>query len=838
LGVNFFINPIFAKHFFDLKTLRRILLYVFITFCVLLIALVTSVFLFKDRIVHQFIREANRQLNTPVKIGKIEVSILDEFPQLSIVLNDVYVEDSHPGLYPLLTAKKISFQMNPLEVWQGNYTVKGLSIHDSETNLKINSKGENNYTVVKETGGNGSGTLSFQLNDVDLVNSTVHYIDIKGRIDLLFSGKKLTASIESSDNIYNITGKGDIKSEKIDVEGTSYLTGKSFDVKTELIYDDIKKNLTIKPTDLELKNSSFTVKGNYNWKNKNLIDLTTAGKNTDIQTLLSLLPEHISSKVEKYKSEGDVYFNARLKGEISKKKDPSLSVDFGFDDATIFHPDYQSRIEDATLTGSFASGELSDPRQARLILKNIKGRFNNENFESNFILNNFVDPEVICDFKGKVDAKALLGFYPVESIQDVSGSLIADISFEGKIQLLKDKATAQRVSTLGTIELDGINLLYGKNKVPLQQLKGSLQFNNNDLALSNVSGSLGKSDFLLNGFFKNIITFLLFDDQPIGIETDLKSDFLDLDQLFAMGFGDESDEQQYTFSISRNIYLNFNCDVNSLQYKRFKATQVKGDLLVKNEVAVSRNLSFSAMGGDLSLSGIVDAKNNKAIDFVSTVKLNNINVDSAFYVFENFKQDFIEDRHLKGRATAEVNMEMTLDQHLKLFPETLIADISVTIKNGELNNFEPMKKLNKYLDDEGLSKLRFSDLKNDIHIENKTVYIPQMEVRSNVTDLKISGTHTFDQLIDYHVVTPFRRKKVADPDAAGAIEETSQGAKLFLKITGTTDEYRIAYDTQAVKKKIADDLKNEVKELKDAFRSKGKKKEKEVELEKDEYFEW
>jgi hypothetical protein len=569
-----------------------------------------------------------------------------------------------------------------------------------------------------------------------------------------------------------------------------------------------------------------------------MIDLTTKGENTDIQTLLSLLPESASQRFEKYKSEGDVYFNARLKGEISKHKNPSLSVDFGFKDATIFHPDYKTKIKDATLTGSFASQEITDPRQARLILKNIKGKINEENFEANFILNNFVDPEVICDFKGRVDAHALLGFYPVESVKNVTGSLNADISFEGKIELLKNKATAQRAATRGTIELEDINLLYGKDEVPLAQLKGSLQFNNNDLALSNVSGKLGANDFLLNGFFKNIITFLLFENQPIGIETDLKSRYLDVDQLFDLAFGSESTEEQYVFSISPNIYLNFNCDVESLKYKRFTARQVKGDLLVKNEVAVSRNLSFLAMGGDISLSGIVDAKNHKAIDVVSTFKLNNINVDSAFYVFENFQQNFIEDKHLKGKGTAEVNLEMTLNENLKLFQETLIADIAIVIKNGELNNFEPLQKLKKYVDDVGLNRLRFSELKNDIHIENKTVYIPQMDIRSNVSDLKVSGTHTFDQLIDYRIVTPFRRKK-KEPDAEGAIEETGSGqSKLFLKITGTTDDYKVAYDTEAVRKKIANDIKKEVQELKDAFKSKGKRQQKEVELEKDDYFDW
>ena len=246
------------------------------------------------------------------------------------------------------------------------------------------------------------------------------------------------------------------------------------------------------------------------------------------------------------------------------------------------------------------------------------------------------------------------------------------------------------------------------------------------------------------------------------------------------------------------------------------------------------------MGGDMTFSGIVDAQNNKAIDVVSTFKLNQINIDSIFYVFNNFDQEFIQAKHLKGRTTADVSLEMRLNQNLKLFPETLIGDISATIKNGELNNFEPMKKLNKYLNDEGLSKVRFSDLKNDIHIENKAVYIPQMEVRTNVTTIKISGTHTFDQRIDYHIIAPLRNNRnINSEEAKGALEADGSGqTKLFLKITGTTDDYRVSYDTDAVKKKIASDLKNEVKELKEAFKNKGTKQKKELELEKDEYFDW
>lgn len=823
-----------------MKTAKKIFFYVLIGLGVLLVSFVLSVFMFKEKILRQFIQEANKNLNTPVKIGAMDVSVFEAFPRLSIVLTDVYIEDSHPGEYPLLTAKTISFQLSPVEVWQGNYTISGVHISDSETTLKINARGESNYDILKktETKTAQTGTVVFALKDVDLKNTRVRYVDIKSRQDLQFSSEKLLASITSANNVYAIEGTGELAST-LSIDGSTYLAGKSFAVRADVVYDDNEKAFIINPSTLDLGSAGFTVKGEYRWKNKNLIDLSMDGEQTDVQTLLSLLPEAMAQNFRKYQSTGDTYFTSTLKGEISPRKNPALSVNFGFKDATIFHPDYKSRLAGITLEGSFASKDVADLSSAVLVLKNIKGKLNKESFAANFIIHDLQNPEVMGDFKGKVNAADVLGFYPIESIRDISGSLNADISFEGKIELLKKRGTAQRFSTRGTVDLQSISLHYGSDNVSLAKLSGNLQFNNNDLAMSNVSGKVGRSDFVLNGFFKNIITFLLFDSQPIGIEADLKSNYLSVDELFAMGFGKPSAgaEQRYSFSISPNINLNFNCDIKALRYKRFHAENLKGDLLVKNEMAVSRSITFHSMGGDMTLSGIVDAKNHKAIEVVSTFKLNGIHADSVFYVFENFDQNFIEDRHLKGRTFADVTLEMTLNENLNLFQETLVGDISATIKNGELNNFDPLKKLNKFIDDESLGKLRFADLKNDIHIENKTVYIPQMEVRSNVTSLRISGTHTFDQHIDYHIVTPLRKRKL-DLDAQEAVEEDGTGqTNLLLKITGTTDNYKVGYDTKAMKKKIAGDLKKEVKDLKDAFKNKSAKKKKEVELSTEE-FDW
>ena len=821
-----------------MKKVTKVAIYITSGLLALVIILAASLYFFKDRIIQEFIKEANKSLNTPVKIGKIEISTWQDFPNLAIVFTDVYVEDSQPGEYPLLTAKKVSFYMNPIEAWRGNYSIRGLQINNSETNLKINAAGKNNFTIANAAKDSIS-SISFDLKNVRLLNTVIRYHDQQIHQHHIFTSEKLTASIGIRDDLYKINATGDITTNQIEVNQQIFLKEKKFEINALVDYDDKNKLVFINSGNLKINKSTFDVTGTYGFKQKNLIDIKAEGKETTVQTLLALLPEKANRKLTQYQSKGDVFFTLTLKGEISEHKDPFISIAFGCKDATFFHPEYQSKIEHANLEGSFASPALTQFKNAELFLKNMKGELNGKEFSANLSMQNFENPYVAFDFKGELDATSIQRFYPIADIKEVDGSIKADFSLEGNLALLKKKSTAQQVKTNGVVELANINFSFGKQRIRFKDINGSLQFNNNDLAMSNLKGQFENSDFLLNGFFKNIVTFLIFEDQPIGIEADLKSNFLDVDQLFSIGFG-EDQSKDYHFSISPNLHLNFNCDVSNLKYKRFHPQNIKGNLLVKNQVAVSRNIVMKAMGGELSLEGIVDAKNSKTIEITSAFKLKGIHLDSVFYVFKNFYQDFIQDKHLRGQAFADVTMDMTLNENLTLISKTLTADISATIKNGELNDFEPLKALNKYLDDESLSKLRFADLKNDIHIENETIYIPQMDIKSNATVIQVSGTHTFDQKIDYRVIAPLRSKKKIDPDAAfGAIEEDTRGqTKLFLKITGTTDQYEISYDKGAVKKKIISDLKKEVQELKDAFKLKGKKKKKELELEKDEYFDW
>jgi len=120
--------------------------------------------------------------------------------------------------------------------------------------------------------------------------------------------------------------------------------------------------------------------------------------------------------------------------------------------------------------------------------------------------------------------------------------------------------------------------------------------------------------------------------------------------------------------------------------------------------------------------------------------------------------------------------------------------------------------------------VRFSTIQNQIQLKDQVVSIPEMDIESNTLDLKISGTHSFQNEIDYHIQVLLSElisiNKYKEEDIEGIFTQDDGLGKttLFLKMTGNANDPDIKYDAKEVRKKIAKDLKNERNEIKEAFK--------------------
>jgi hypothetical protein len=152
------------------------------------------------------------------------------------------------------------------------------------------------------------------------------------------------------------------------------------------------------------------------------------------------------------------------------------------------------------------------------------------------------------------------------------------------------------------------------------------------------------------------------------------------------------------------------------------------------------------------------------------------------------------------------------------------------------------------VDEEQLDHLRFGDIQNHILIRDQQIHIPRMLVHSNLSDIRVSGTHTFDNHIDYHFDVPMRSIHLRSAKARERTARRKQHfgevapddaapTKLFLKARGTVDDYKISYDLPTAKAQLKENLVEEKKELKQVLKDKRKAATYEVEL-SDEYFEF
>lgn len=823
------------------KIVKNSLILITITIALLIGSAMLFTWLYHDKIINLCIGEINKHLKTKFSTGKVSLSIFDKFPDVSISFDNMILEGTatatntfHPG--SLVKAKNIFFTFNIRDMISGNYVINGIWLENAKIFLIIDENGNDNFTIFETTTSSENNPLAFDLKKIHFKNVLFFFdnLQTKQYYHILFT--HTIAGLRYSDDLINISLIGDLLLYKIQFDKSVWFKQKDIFLNCDLIFNKKNEILKINPSVLLVENSQFSIYGKWvggNETKEQYVNLLIEGKNTTAKTLLSLLPRDLYDKLSVYKSHGGVYFKGKINGYISETTTPAIEIDFGFNNASFYLPDSKHSIKKVNFKGKFSNGGKNNKSPSFLTLSGIKAELDGKPLKGSFLLKNFDSPYLKFNIDADIDIATLLAFYPNEKIDYADGSIYISMSLSGDIEQLKQINISKNFNTSGEFSLRDVNLKLKDISLDFNNFNGDFLFNKNDIAVSDFSGKIGNSNFMINGFFRNLIPYLLFENQTLYIEADLDSDRLDLDELLSTDytvhtdFSNETDEEkEYRFSVSPDLSFVLGCDIGLVKFRRFRGKNITGKLTLKDQMIRSDNISINVGGGILYISGMVNAKDQKEIVVTTKAEFDKIHIDSIFYIFENFDQDFIMDKHLKGQISAHAVVKMFFNSNLSANTDKLIADIDASILNGQLIKFEPMQNLSKFIDEKRLANLKFFELKNSIHIEDRIIYFPEMEIRSNVTTISVMGSHSFDQNIDYKLRIPLKNivwkyPAIFKDKAIRATEKDEHGViTLYLTIKGTTDDYKIAYDSERVKVKIRKSWQKEKEEFTDLFKEK------------------
>jgi len=225
------------------------------------------------------------------------------------------------------------------------------------------------------------------------------------------------------------------------------------------------------------------------------------------------------------------------------------------------------------------------------------------------------------------------------------------------------------------------------------------------------------------------------------------------------------------------------------------------------------------------MNGIIDGKAglynlNKDVHFTSiSSSIANLEIDHLFASFDNFKQDFLTDKNIKGRISGDLEFSAPLNKNFRMESSQIILESNVRIEDGELIDFEPMIEMSKFLKIDKMDHIIFSTLENTVMIRDNSITIPEMYIQSTALDLSASGSHSFNKTFKYHLGIKLSELlfKKAQSSANNEFEvalDKQDKRTVFLLLYDEGDGIVIEFDEEQAIKKIKQDLKDERNELK------------------------
>ncbi len=790
------------------------------------------VFIHKDQILSKALEEINKNLTAEVQVGSVDLSPVKNWPEVSIILRNVSISNQDNFKNKLLSGEIITVGFDLFSIIKGEYNIKSVKFEQVEINIERNRLGAMNYWIFQPRDTISNNAPNVSLDKIEIHNSRFNYFDYKGNSTRSINSSIFEANATLSLGYPNleIELRCDNVLKKIIWDNFQFFKDFGNDLTVQLNIDREKKVLNIQKGKINSSAIKFQdLSGFISYGASSDFDLRFSTNSFNNKKIANQLSATINERIGNYAIDGNFELRGKISGDYFKTNNIKSNVTIKANNLSGFLPDKNLHFSELLVDGElFSTGfEIN-----RSYLNNltIHGNLEKEPFEASF-------PKLHLD--GSLYRGVITGVVNREIFQSIyrDGGIS---SFEGSVAYQVDlQKRGQELIWDGEIELQSLGFFSEQLSHQFDNLNGVVLFNNQELAMQNVTGKIGRSDFDFTGLMINPSNILEPSKGPFMLSGEYSGSYLDLDELLL-----KSEDQSKVnstnlpeirdYTIPSNITIDLNLGVSALNYKKFKASNVQSRIRVKNQLISASNIRFNAIGG--SVEGEIEM--NTAADLIhcnASTKLQSLAIDSIFYIFDNFDQSFIQDKHLGGRITSSIQTDFYLTKNLTPIYPTFSANLSTNIRNGELIEFEPMYRLSKFIDVNELAHLQFQELRNNITIEDSKISIPTMEIRSNVSNIQLSGWHTFDQKIEYHLKVPLKKAYKRDKDERfGTVASNDDNlTNIFLKIEGTTDDYKISYDQLSAIKNLKEKITNEGQELIQSIKTKGESTNKKVTVELD-----
>lgn len=803
----------------------KLIKWLIITAIIMVVAAFVFAYIYEDEVKQSIVKQLNKNLEAEIMVEDISLSLIKRFPFASLTFKNTMAYDATGNKDTLLAAEKVFLQFNILDIIKKKYQIKRIEINHALVKIKIFKDGTNNFEIWKPKG-DTLKKFSFQLNRVIFNEVKVHYINNYSNEEYVFFTPNAQAKGNFTKDLFQMDMDGVFDVKKLVSGNITYLSNDNLDLDIGLQVNAQKKEYKIHRGKATLNGLSFDVTGMIKQsQNKKFVDLQVIAHQMKLESLLAELPlKWVKNVKDKYHSQGSIIFNTKIKGFLGAGLIPSINADFSMKDGSIEPKNGNISLKKVNFKGKYSNGNNNNAQESYVHLSTFSFLIGSGEAKGQFKVRNFIHPHISLELTANSDLSDIKRFFVLDTLEHLKGNIKMNLEFNGSMSkpwtftandFMKSKSK-------GDVKIQNVDFAFKKAKKNYTGINGDFRFNNNDLIVNQLSGNIGSNDFHIQGYARNLVTYLMLPKQKLWVEAKFHSDDFNLNEFLKNKTLQNNSSNYLTFPHYWGFDLEISLD--KFTYGEFTANNLGGNVLLRNQKFIANYLEMDAMHGSISLNGKSDA--TKKPFFVScNALLQDVNIKDMFLKTRNFGQKSLQHHNLEGLLTTNLHFEANISPYVEIKPSSVYAKAGITIENGQLIDYTPLKKLSDFLKIDDLKQVKFNTLRNQIEIKDKMVYIPQMEVNSNLMNLEASGTHSFDNKIDYHIkilmseLLALKAKKAKrENNEFGYIEDDGIKTSLFIHVKGTAENPEFKYDRKKVKEKIIQDIKTERENLKQVIK--------------------
>lgn len=797
-------------------------MYIFVILVLAFLGLLSLLFIYEDEVKAAVVSELNKHLKSEIKIApeNIDLTIIKTFPDCSIQFKNLLMYEALPVKKrdTLLFAKQINLHFNVKDLWNKKYNVQKIRLTGAVIKLQILKNGQVNYnfwqkdTTAKEQ---QDQDLAFALELVKLQDCRLSYKDYQSRFktNLDIPTLSFKGNFNAADFELNATGK--LMIHELIRENTNFLKEKTCDFALEL---DVKKDkYTFRKTRISLNQLGFELNGGFIFNGQlKKLDINFTAPKLDIVSILSLLPDPDSYRDKKdihdYESSGSFY----ARGNVNYTPETSFAVqsDFGIRNGNITYVPNSTTASRVNIDGQLRYNKTSSVLNLKTIHLNLK----EDELNGSCIITNFENPHLNATVQANVNLANLQAFLAIDTLSTLKGNLNLDAKVVGLLEDLKKQTFSNKVKLELNAQVSNLEAVFKNDEQVFAVENCQVTAVERDIEVKDLKLKRGSSDILLNGKLPGFFNYLAEENAPLIITGNLVSNYIKLED-FMVKYKSSGGE---TPIIPKNMRFQLNAAISKFSYAKFEAQAVNGEIEIKNQKAIVSDMRLQTMGGEAFIDAFADNSGHR-LDVVLQARLKNINISSLFLQLNNFGQSTLQDKNIKGFASADLEFSGSWNNQLDADLSSLRSVCNLSIERGELIDFKPLLSLSRFVEISDLQRIKFANLKSNIRIANSVITFPKTSLKNSALDIDFWGTHSFNNDIDYHIqllISDLLAKKRKNKDEEfGPVENDRENRRsAFILMTGTVDKPVLKYDRKGMKEKVKADIREEKQTIKQVLK--------------------